>query len=174
MRKLKCLALRWLLTNWRDSVANTLTGSSLLPQWVRLRILRLYGLRVGNCSVAPGCWFGGSDISIGGGTFINRACIFDNSASIQIGDGCSVGMRVAFITSDHEMAGPDRRAGQLRGIPIRVGGGAWIGTRATLLPGSTVGAGCVVGAGSVVLGECVPDSVYAGVPARLIRSLNAD
>jgi maltose O-acetyltransferase len=40
-----------------------------------------------------------------------------------------------------------------------------------LLPGVTVGDGCVIAAGSVVTGDCEPHGVYAGVPAKRVRDL---
>jgi acetyltransferase-like isoleucine patch superfamily enzyme len=56
--------------------------------------------------------------------------------------------------------------------PIILRKGCWIGARATILPGITVGVGAVVGAGAVVTVD-VPDyTVVAGVPARYIRMLN--
>ena len=54
----------------------------------------------------------------------------------------------------------------------RVTIGAWLGARVVVLPGVTVGQGAVVGAGAVVTRDCKPDSVYAGVPARLVRALD--
>lgn len=47
----------------------------------------------------------------------------------------------------------------------------WIGSGVTILPGVTVHARCVIGAGAVILEDCEPDSIYAGVPAKKIRSL---
>ena len=52
-----------------------------------------------------------------------------------------------------------------------IGDGCWIGARALLLPGTTVGSGSVVAAGAVVRGACEPNSLYAGVPAARIRAL---
>ncbi len=56
--------------------------------------------------------------------------------------------------------------------PVRVGDGADIGVNAVLLPGAHIGAGAIVGAGAVVTGDTQvpPNTIYAGVPAKLIRS----
>lgn len=64
-----------------------------------------------------------------------------------------------------------RRAGPSTQEPITVQEGTWIGARSTILPGVTIGAGVIVAAGSVVTRDCDPHSLYAGVPARKIRSL---
>lgn len=160
----------WLDRFWREFV-NAIASSATAPDAIRLGMLRLYGLNLATCRIEPGSWFGGSDITIGDGSFINRGCVFDNSAAIRIGRSCSVGMAVTFVTSDHEIGPPDRRAGAIFGGPIVIGDGAWVGTRATLLAGAVVGAGCVVAAGSLVRGECEPNCLYAGIPACKIRAL---
>jgi acetyltransferase-like isoleucine patch superfamily enzyme len=55
------------------------------------------------------------------------------------------------------------------GRPITVEDGAWIGARAMIMPGVTVGAGATIAAGAVVTRDCVAGGTYAGIPARLIR-----
>lgn len=55
---------------------------------------------------------------------------------------------------------------------VTVGNNVFIGLNAILLPGTEIGDNCVIGAGSVVKGRIPPNSVAAGVPARVIRSLD--
>jgi acetyltransferase-like isoleucine patch superfamily enzyme len=50
---------------------------------------------------------------------------------------------------------------------------AWIGTKATILKGVTVGEGAVVGACSVVTRDVEPFTVVAGNPARVVKRLDA-
>jgi acetyltransferase-like isoleucine patch superfamily enzyme len=47
---------------------------------------------------------------------------------------------------------------------------ASIGSNATILCGVTIGEGATVGAGAVVTRDVLPDSVVAGVPARVVRT----
>jgi carbonic anhydrase/acetyltransferase-like protein (isoleucine patch superfamily) len=54
---------------------------------------------------------------------------------------------------------------------IEVGDNVFIGHGATILPGTSIGDNCVIGARSLVKGVVDSDSVYAGVPARKIRTL---
>jgi len=54
-------------------------------------------------------------------------------------------------------------------ILTRVGRGASIGSGAVILGGVTIGAGALVGAGAVVTHDVAPDTIVAGVPARLLR-----
>lgn len=63
------------------------------------------------------------------------------------------------------------RGGEVISMPIKIGGGCWIGARAVILPGVTVGNGCIIGAGAVVAKDCEPDGMYAGVPAKRVRDL---
>jgi acetyltransferase-like isoleucine patch superfamily enzyme len=51
--------------------------------------------------------------------------------------------------------------------PVRIGFGADIGTNAVILPGVTVGRGCIVGAGAVVARSVPPLAIVAGVPATV-------
>jgi acetyltransferase-like isoleucine patch superfamily enzyme len=53
--------------------------------------------------------------------------------------------------------------------PVVIGNDVWIGERAVLLDGSSVGDGAVVAAGAVVAGDIPPYAVVGGVPARLLR-----
>jgi acetyltransferase-like isoleucine patch superfamily enzyme len=54
---------------------------------------------------------------------------------------------------------------------IRVGRGAWVGAGVIVLPGVTIGDGAIIGAGSVVTKDVPPDCIYAGAPAKLVRTL---
>lgn len=51
----------------------------------------------------------------------------------------------------------------------RIGDRYWLGARAKILPGVSVGAGTVVAAGAVVTKDCAPGARYAGMPARRLR-----
>lgn len=156
---------------WRDIALNGVAASSVWPQNLRARMLTALGVDAPRARISPGCWFGGTDVRIGDATFVNYGVIFDNAARITIGNCCDVGLGVLFGTSDHELGTHERRAGRARGGAIFVSDGCWIGSRACLLPGVTVGRGTVIGAGSVVTSDCEQDSIYAGVPARRIRGL---
>jgi maltose O-acetyltransferase len=146
-----------------------LSSSSLWPPQVRWLLLRACGLQV-TWNIRESCHFGGRHVAIGRGTYVNRGCVFDGHVSI--GKRCAIGMGAAFISSTHELGDHTRRAGPLKFEPIRVGDGCWIGSRAMILPGVTIGDGVVVAAGAVVREDCAPNTLYAGVPARAIRELS--
>ncbi|WP_199088317.1 acyltransferase [Bosea sp. ASV33] len=155
--------------------ANLLPADSASKR-LRNGIYRLMGVRIG-----AGTAFAGDSyinlgpvakLTVGKDCFFNRQCYFDLSADILVEDGVYVGTHCAFVTADHEIGPSSRRAGKVLASPIRIGAGAWIGTRVTLLPGVVIGRGAVVASGALVRGS-VPDNVLvAGVPAVLKRRLD--
>ncbi|MBK6846057.1 MAG: acyltransferase [Proteobacteria bacterium] len=92
-------------------------------------------------------------------------------ADIVIGDYCRIAGEVYLATGNHRFA----RADQLimeQGCsfePVRIGSDCWFGRRAMVLPGVTIGDGCVVAAGAIVTRDVPPMSVVAGIPARVIK-----
>ena len=154
-----------------DLKVNAIAASFLLRPQTRLRLYRRCGLQVDTPKVQPGCWFFGSDVSIGADTWVAHRCYFDSRARIEIGRSCDLGMEVMLCTSEHEPGTHERRAGRFAPEPIVVGDGVYIGTRATVLAGVTIGDGCVIAAGAVVADSCEPDGLYAGVPAKRVKDL---
>lgn len=55
--------------------------------------------------------------------------------------------------------------------PVNIGSDVWIGGRAIVLPGVSIGDGCIIGAGTVVTKDVPPYSLLAGNPGRVIRKL---
>ena len=92
------------------------------------------------------------------------------------GDQVSIGHDVLFMTGSHQLnAGPNqRRAGDWFGQPIQVGNHVWIGARTTILPGVSIGDGAVIAAGATVTKNVPENAIVAGVPARIIRYVDAD
>lgn len=114
-------------------------------------------------------------VSIGPGTFVGAGSRFVGSpkARVTVGANCDVSTDVLLVTGSHEVGGPEHRAGAGYSSPITVGDGCWIGARVVVLGGVTIGAGSIVGAGSVVTKDVPPNSIVVGVPAKVLRSLDA-
>ena len=55
-----------------------------------------------------------------------------------------------------------------------IGSGVWIGMRAMLLPGVTIGEGAIIAAGAVVTKDVEPYAIVGGNPARVIRKRFSD
>lgn len=119
--------------------------------------------------------FTGFNTSVGEGTFINQGSYFDSTAPVVIGKSVGIGPRCTFLTGSHQIGPANARIeGGANHAAILVEDGCWIGGNVTILPGVTVGKGCVVAAGAVVTQDCEPNGLYAGVPARRIRDLPVD
>jgi maltose O-acetyltransferase len=144
--------------------------SSLLPVEVRRIFLRLGHVQLGSqITGLQRCWFEGGQVSIGTGSFVNSGCWFEGEGRIVVGRDCLIGPEVMIVTSVHEI-GPDRQvARESTYRDVHIGDGCWLGARAMILPGVTIGAGTVIGAGAVVTKDCEPGAVYVGVPAQKVR-----
>jgi maltose O-acetyltransferase len=99
--------------------------------------------------------------------------MIDSCGSINIGDQNMFGPDV-YITDSNHLFGRDLAPGEQamdRGH-IAIGNRCWIGAKAVILKGASLGDGCVVGASSVVTCSVEPGQVVAGVPARPIGNRN--
>ena len=154
---------------------NSVIASRLIPNPLRWRLYRLVGFDVERTRLFEGAWLSPNrpPIRIGAGTVINRGLTILDATRVDIGERCFIGPDVLIVTSTHHLGGHDHRAGDLYLESVTIGDGCWIGARATFLPGAHVPAGCIIAAGAVVNGTLEPDCIYGGVPAKLIRRLEA-
>ncbi|WP_248930944.1 acyltransferase [Paenibacillus hamazuiensis] len=151
-------------------IINNIAANS--PRKVRHKIYKLCGLNTYSHRIMGGCYFLGNNITIGKNIFINYRCFFDSEhQSIEIGENVNIAFGVMFCTSTHKIGHMLNRAGETVGLPIKVGNGCWIGAGAVILPGVTIGEGCIIAAGAVVNKECLPNGLYAGVPAKRMKEL---
>ncbi len=156
-----------------DLLVNVVAGSHLCPRQVRHAIYRRCGMKIGQANIWPGVAFSGNRCAIGDASWVNHGASFDCSgAEIVIGSNVGVAMGVTFVTSSHDVGKSERRAGTMRYESIRVADGVWIGACAVILPGCTIGRGCIIAAGAVVTRSCEPNGMYAGVPAKRIKNLD--
>jgi len=161
---------------WLQDVLTAVAALPLLPHRLRPVVLRRAGASVG----ANVLLYGGSTyhsemrLTIEDDVFVNQSCHFDMQAPIRIATGVRVGNHVRFVTSDHEVGPPSRRAGPGRNAPISIGEGSWICSGATILPGVSVASGNIIAAGAVVTRSTEANCLYAGVPARLIKRLDEE
>ena len=114
----------------------------------------------------------GKNITLGKGVFINSGCCFQDQGGISIGAYSLIGHQVVLATLNHDFA-PARRS-NLYPAPIVIGSRVWIGSDSTVLPGVTIGDGAIVAAGAVVTKDVPPNTIVAGVPARIIRNLTEE
>lgn len=104
---------------------------------------------------------------IGDRVFINCGSVVISVLEITIGDDVALANEVYIMDSNsHGVEGrPHVEA------PVRIGDGTWVGARAMILPGVTIGKRVVVAAGSVVTRDVPDDVLVAGNPARVVRPL---
>ncbi|WP_424006337.1 sugar O-acetyltransferase [Haloferax denitrificans] len=114
----------------------------------------------------------GYNVRVGERFFANFDCVFLDVCPITIGDNCQLGPGVHVYTATHPLDAAERIKGPESGEPVTIGDNAWLGGRAVVNPGVTVGDDAVVASGAVVTKD-VPDSVVVGGnPARVIKRLD--
>jgi len=114
-------------------------------------------------------------LHIASSAILNNATLNANSGDITIGDNTIFGHNVSIITGTHPISelGSDRHQFPTSGRDITIGKGVWIATNAVVIGPCTIGDDAVIAAGSIVVGGDVPPgTVYAGVPARLLRRVH--
>jgi acetyltransferase-like isoleucine patch superfamily enzyme len=112
----------------------------------------------------------GINIRVGRNVFVNQNCTFYDIGGIEIADDVMIGPNVSIITSGHPIEPSRRRAGVIA-KPIALERNVWIAAGATIIGGVTVGENSVVAAASVVTKDVPANTLVAGNPARIIRSI---
>ncbi len=113
-------------------------------------------------------------IEIGARSYVNRHTMIDACASILIGERTMIGPFCYITDHDHAVApGAAPADGDLIAQPTNIGARCWIGAHVTVLKGVSIGDGTVVGAGSVVTDSLPPGVIAVGVPARVLRKIDA-
>ncbi len=114
----------------------------------------------------------GGRIRIGNGCGLSNStlCAF---SSIELGDNVFLGGSVKIYDTDFHWIDFNKRISYEGGVKksVKIESGAFIGAHTIILKGVTIGERSVVGAGSVVTKDIPADEVWAGNPARFIRSL---
>jgi acetyltransferase-like isoleucine patch superfamily enzyme len=122
------------------------------------------------CGGPPRVQGAGPKLIIGEGVYINRNTFLDVIESLEIGPRTAIGPGCYITDHDHGMDPGRAPLDQpMLGRPTRVGEAVWVGAGVTILKGVTVGDRAIVAAGSVVTRDVPPDTVVAGVPARVIK-----
>jgi putative colanic acid biosynthesis acetyltransferase WcaF len=90
-----------------------------------------------------------------------------NPAPVAIGSHATVSQEAYLCGATHNYENPTF---PLVAMPITIGARAWICARATVQPGLTIGEGAVLALGAVATKNLEPWTVYAGIPAKKIKT----
>lgn len=135
--------------------------------------VNLYGCAIGDNTKV------GTFVEIQKNATIGKNCKISSHTficeGVHIGDGVFVGHNVTFINDKIPRAvNPDgslQTEADWKLVETYVKNGASIGSSATIMCGVTIGENAIVGAGAVVTKDVPPNTVVAGVPAKVIKKL---
>lgn len=153
-----------------NCVVTHIPSYSVRHLWYR----RIVGMRIGaRAAILMGVYVyvrgrphgGRPDIDIGARSIVNRGCTLDGRGGLKIGEDVSISPGVWIFTAAHDPNDPDFRYVE---AATSIGDRVWIGSRALVLPGVSIGTGAVVAAGAVVSTDVPEYAVVGGVPARVI------
>lgn len=134
----------------------------------KILLLKLFGAKVGiEVILKPGInvkypWY----LEIGDNSWIGENAWVDNLSYVKIGRNVCISQGAYLCTGNHDWSDP---AFGLVVKPIIVEDGAWIGARASVLPGVNIATHSIITAGSVVSKNTEPFMIYTGNPAVKIN-----
>ncbi len=135
---------------------------------VKVSILRLFGARVGKgVYLKPGIrikfpWY----LSVGDYCWLGEDLWIDNLAPVTIGSHVCISQGVYLCTGNHDWKSPNMK---LFRKPIWIEDGSWIGAKAVVCPGISVGREAIVTVGSVVTRNVPAGQIWSGNPAQFMR-----
>ena len=147
-------------------------AASWLPYFIgnnwRLFVLKFFGMKhCWHVAVYPSAkiwapW----NVEMGSYVAIDDDVNLYSAAKITIGTKVAISREAFICTASHDITKPNR---PLVTAPITICDGVWIGARAIILPGVTIGEGAVVAAGAVVTKDVEPFTVVGGNPAKFLK-----
>jgi maltose O-acetyltransferase len=155
-----------------EALAKEFNESSPLDPAGRLRILgQLLGSLGAETEIRPPLYCDyGYNLHVGARTFVNYGLYALDVAEIRIGDDVQIGPAVQLLTPTHPLEPGPRREKWEAAESIGIGDNVWLGGGVIVCPGVTIGENSVIGAGAVVTRDITEPGVYAGNPARRLRS----
>jgi acetyltransferase-like isoleucine patch superfamily enzyme len=146
---------------------------------IRKFFFQIVGAKIGSDSIIMDIRFlnwhhkGPGGLTIGERCFLGDETLIDLYDSVTLEDDVTLAQRVLVLThtnvgyKDH----PLQKYFPKSSKPVVFKKGSFIGANSTILPGVTIGECSFIAAGSVVTLSVPKESVYAGVPAKLIRKI---
>lgn len=116
----------------------------------------------------------GYNIEVGKNFYANHNLVILDPGKVIIGDNVFIGPNCGICTAQHPIDAETRNKGLEYAFPIKIGSNVWLGGGVTVLAGVTIGDNCVIGAGSVVNKDIPPNTIAAGNPCKVIRTITED
>lgn len=110
-------------------------------------------------------FFNPANITIGQDTIIGDHCVLDGRAPLAIGNHVNIASQVLIYNDQHNIH--SKNFGNSYGT-VTIKDYVFIGPRAIILPGVTIGKGAVIAAGAVVTKDVPDKQVWGGLPAQKI------
>lgn len=131
---------------------------------IRNNIYRLAGVKIGaGSTIHTGCrFYQPENISIGVDTSVGDRCFLDGRAKLIIGSHVSIASQVLIYNSEHNINDEWFTA---QNAEVKIGDYVFVGPRAIILPGVTIGSGAIVAAGAVITKNLSEGTIAGGVPA---------
>ena len=163
----------WLAHDAVDYFAE-LTGG--IPSHTLRRAIYRYVFKIPigqKTSLQRGCrFYHPAGVHIGNHSVVNRDVLLDGRMGITIGDNVSISEGTFILTLQHDL--DDAVNFDNTGAPVVIEDYVFIGSRAMIMPGVTIGRGAAVGAGAIVTKNVEPYTIVAGVPAKPIGMRRQD
>lgn len=161
-------APRWKVLAWYVANLLLLRNRFCISSGLKAAVLRAFGAEVGHgVVIKPGVnikypW----RLRVGDNTWIGEGVWIDNLAKVDIASDVCISQGAMLLCGNHDFTRPtfDLMVG-----PIALGRGAWVGAKATVCPGVTMGEGAVLVVGSVASHDLEPWTIYRGNPAAAVR-----
>lgn len=106
-----------------------------------------------------------SEISIGHDVLISFDCIIQDTDNHSLDINKRKGDNLDWMGNSHNWNNHPSK-------PVHIENGVWIGARAIILKGITIGECAIIGAGSVVTKDVKPYTIVAGNPAKVVKTIN--
>lgn len=112
----------------------------------------------------------GGRLRIGARVEIGQGSVIVVREGVTIGDDCLIAEYVTIRDQDHRFGpGLVTASAGFETAPVVIGNNVWIGAKASVLRGVTIGDGAVIGAHAVVTTDIPAGAVAVGVPAKVVR-----
>lgn len=168
-------SLRWHKTRVLSRVLYSRAFASFGAKTVLVRPLKLQGIdriHVGEgCAIFEDVWLacepGSGPIEIGNATYLGHQVHIHADDPIRIGSACVLADGVFVASTDHLRGTP--AAGSTATGPVSIGDRVFLGQRAIVLGGVSIGDGATIAAGAVVTKDVPAGAIVGGVPARIIK-----